>query len=209
MTDYDHLSHAAQEAMARRHAAREQALPKSRAAIRLCANAIRAVHRGDFAQATALLAQTKDLLQAMRDDLQDDPDIYYAGFVEDAQKEYAEASITLALIQNDPLPLPDDLAVEWSAYLNGMGEAVGELRRHVLDLLRQNAIEECERFLAAMDEIFAVLTVLDFPDALTHNLRRTTDVARGLIEKTRGDLTSAVMQARLSAQLERLTTRNE
>ncbi len=209
MTDYDHLSRAAQEAMARRHAAREQALPKSRAAIRLCANAIRAVHRGEFDQATTLLAQTKDLLQAMHADLHAYPDIYHAGFVEDAQKEYAEATITLALIQDQPFPLPEDLAVEWSAYLNGMGEAVGELRRHVLDLLRQDAGGECERFLAAMDEIFAVLTALDFPDALTHNLRRTTDVARGLIEKTRGDLTTAVMQARLSAQLERLTTHTD
>ena len=201
MANLEALRQAAQAAFAATSAAREGALPKSRAAIRHCANAIRAIHRDDEDQAQALIAQARALIDAMRTDLADHPSIYFAGFVEDAQKEFAEAAITVALIRGRELPEPTELGVEWAAYLNGMGEAVGELRRHVLDLLRQGRFDECEALLITMDEVFGVLTALDFPDAITNNLRRTTDNARGIIERTRGDLTSAALGAQLSAQL--------
>lgn len=207
MADLEALSRAAQAALAQKHAARERALPKSRSAIRLCANTIRAIHRGEFAQAQTLLAEAQRLLGEMQVDLRDYPDIYFAGFVEDAQKEYAEAAITAALVRDLPLPAPETLGVEWAPYLNGMGEAIGELRRHVLDLLRQGRFAECEAALVGMDEVFGVLTALDFPDAITNNLRRTTDSARGIIEKTRGDLTTAALQAQLGAQLAEVAAR--
>jgi translin len=207
MADLEALSQAAQTALALKHAARERALPKSRAAIRLCANAIRAVHRTDFAQAHALLGEARTLLAEMQSDLRDHPDILFAGFVEDAQKEFAEANVTAAIVQGQPLPAPDDLGITWAPYLNGLGEAIGELRRHTLDLLRLGRFAQCEALLSAMDDMFAVLTSLDFPDAITNNLRRTTDAARGIIEKTRGDLTTAALQAQLGAQLDRVAQR--
>ncbi len=207
MADLEALSQAAQAALALKHAARERALPQSRAAIRLCANAIRAVHRAEFAQAHALLGEAHTLLSEMHNALHDHPDILFAGFVEDAQKEFAEANVTAAIVQGQPLPAPEDLGVTWAPYLNGLGEAIGELRRHTLDLLRQGRFAQCEALLGAMDDMFAVLTSLDFPDAITNNLRRTTDAARGIIEKTRGDLTTAALQAQLGAQLDRVAQR--
>jgi translin len=207
MADLEALRQAAQAALARKHEARERALPKSRAAIRLCANAIRAVHRADVATAQTLLGEARALLDAMQTDLRDHPDIMYAGFVEDAQKEFAEANVTAALVQGQPLPAPTDLGMEWPPFLNGCGEAIGELRRHTLDLLRQGQFAACEALLVAMDDVFAILTALDFPDAITNNLRRTTDAARGIIEKTRGDLTTAALQAQLGAQLDRVAQR--
>jgi translin len=180
-----------------KHAARERALPRSRAAIRACANSIRATHRQEFAQAANLLAQARQLLGEMAEDLRDHQDIFYAGFVQDAQKEYAEAAAFAALAQNRSLPLPHDLSIDWAPYLNGLGETIGELRRYILDQLRQGNYDRCETLLRHMDDIYALLITIDFPDAITGGLRRTTDAARGILEKTRGDLTIAVSQAQL------------
>ncbi len=196
----DNLERAGREALeylALKHAARERALPKSRTAIRYCANSIRATHRQETQGAAELLGQASALLKEMAVDLRDHQDIFYAGFVQDAQKEYAEAATFSALTQNCPLPLADELSIDWAPYLNGLGEAIGELRRYVLDQLRRGNIESCETFLRQMDDIYALLTTVDFPDAITGGLRRTTDAARGILEKTRGDLTIAVGQAQL------------
>ena len=207
MSELHTLGQGAQEYLATKHAARERALPKSRAAIRLCANAIRAAHRNEFDQVARLLTEAGGLLHDMDIDLHDHLDIFYAGFVADAQKEYAEASLTAALIQRKPLPLPGELGVEWAPYLNGMGEATGELRRYLLDRMRLGKLDGCEDILADMDDIYSLLITLDFPDAITNNLRRTTDASRGIIEKTRGDLTTAALQAQLGAQLDRVAQR--
>ncbi len=204
MSDLQAIGRAAQEYLATKFAARERALPKSRAAIRLCANAIRAAHRGEFDQSTKLLAEAGGLLRDMALDLREHQDIFYAGFVADAQKEYAEAALTSALMQRQPPPPPDVLGVEWAPYLNGLGEAVGELRRYILDRMRQGRLEGCEELLADMDEIYSQLITLDYPDAITGNLRRTTDAVRGILEKTRGDLTLAVSQERLNAAMNRV-----
>jgi len=184
-----------------KHAARERALPRSRSAIRQCANSIRAIHRHEFTTAERLLQEAGKLLAEMAEDLREQQDVFYAGFVQDAQKEYAEAATFLAMSQNQPLPLASDLAIDWAPYLNGLGEAVGELRRYVLDQLRRNNIENGEKYLSQMDDIYALLTTIDFPDAITSGLRRTTDTARGILEKTRGDLTVAVGQAQLQRSL--------
>ena len=193
----DSIGQVAQQYLGLKHAARERALPKSRAAIRSCANCIRATHRQEFAAAASLLQQAATLLGEMAEDLRDHQDIFYAGFVQDAQKEYAEAATFTALTQNRPLPLAPELTIDWAPYLNGLGEAVGELRRYVLDQLRQSNYDTCEVLLHHMDDIYALLTTIDFPDAITGGLRRTTDAARGILEKTRGDLTIAVGQAQL------------
>lgn len=207
MPDIQTIGQGAQEYLATKHLARERALPKSRNAIRLCANAIRAAHRGEVEQVTRLLTDAGALLREMATDLREHLDIFYAGFVADAQKEYAEAALTAALIQRMPLPLPGELGVEWSPYLNGMGEAIGELRRYLLDRMRLGNMEGCEALLADMDEMYNVLITLDFPDAITGNLRRTTDAARGILEKTRGDLTLGVSQARFTETMTQLDNR--
>src|SRR5579883_858768 len=188
--NFESIGREATEHLALKNAAREQALPRSRSAIRFCANSIRAAHRQDFQTAAHLLAQAADLLQEMAIDLRDHQDIYYAGFVQDAQKEFAEASTFSALIQHHPLPGAEQLGIGWAAYLNGLGEAVGELRRYLLDQLRRGNIETCEVYLGYMDDIYAILISIDFPDAITAGLRRTTDSARGV-------LTIAMEQAQL------------
>lgn len=200
----EQIGRVAIEHLTLKHAARERALPKSRAAIRYCANSIRATHRHEFATAEQLIAQAAALLLEMIVDLRDHQDIFYAGFVQDAQKEYAEAVTFAALTQGHALPMADQMAIGWPAYLNGLAEAVGELRRYVLDLLRHGKFAECETYLQYMDDIYALLISIDFPDAITAGLRRTTDVTRGILEKTRGDLTTAIGQAQLQHTMQSL-----
>lgn len=180
-----------------KNSSREIGIRESRRAIRSCAVAIRAVHRDDFAAATAHLSEAKEALKSAQVALSAYPDIYYAGFLQDAEKEFAEGAATLALIRDEPLPDPDEIGVGYAQYLVGLGEAMGELRRHVLDLIRKGELERGERYLAAMDDVFYFLLSFDFPDAITPNLRRVTDLAKSVMEKTRGDLTTAIRQSSL------------
>ena len=184
-----------------KHQARERALPLCREALRNSANAIRAVHREEFDGAQKLIDRAGELLREAKAALCDHQDTYHAGFVHDAQKEYVEASATLALIAGRPLPTPASLDMELPAYLNGLGEAVGELRRHLLDKLRSGDVDHCEAVLEAMDDIYSVLVTVDYPDAMTGGLRRTTDAVRGILERTRGDLTVSVRQRELEQKL--------
>lgn len=202
--EFTDLRAAAQTRLGAIHEARERALPRTRAAIRLCATAIRAVHRGEQPRAAELIAEAQDLLGAVASDLRAFPAIAAAGFLEDAQKELAEAATVAAIVRGAAPPGPAELGMDWAPYLNGLGEAVGELRRRVLDDLRRGEYAAGEGWLAAMDDILALLAALDFPDAITNNLRRTTDAARGISERTRGDLTMAMVQGRAAAQMERL-----
>src|SRR3990172_3699138 len=198
----DAIMERVREDFASKNLAREKALPLCREAIRFSANAIRAVHRDDFTTARELAGKAGSQLAIAKQSLADHEDIYHAGFVHDSQKEFAEASITLALISGGELPTPESLDVELPAYLNRMGEAVGELRRHLLDTLRSGDVERCEDWLRAMDEMYSVLVTVDYPDAMTGGLRRTTDSVRGILEKTRGDLTLSVQQRRLEQRLD-------
>jgi translin len=184
--------------------ARERALGASRRGIRACANAIRALHRGEWDHARELMDEARAAIADGLDAVRDHPDIRFAGYLQDAQKEYAEARITEALIWGaERLPGVEELAVEDAPYLNGMAEAIGEGRRFALDLLRQSEVDRAESALATMEDLYAVLVSMDYPDAITGNLRRTTDVARGLIEKTRGDVTTAIGQRDLREALDR------
>ena len=186
-------------------AAREKALRLSREIIRYSANAIRAVHRQEKVNAEQLLVSAHALLRELANDvLQKHDDLVHAGFVHDAQKEFAEASTTLALVTGKPLPEPEALGVSYPAYLNGLGEAVGELRRYLLDSLRRNDLSRCEELLAIMDDIYAVLITMDFPEGITYGLRRTSDAVRGILERTRGDLTLVLRQKELEKKLEQI-----
>jgi len=183
-------------------AAREKVLPLCREVIRHCSQAIRAIHRQEFNQAKDLLGSARNLLDEVFQAVVSSGELSYAGFVRDAQKEFAEGSITLALVAGKQLPSPDELSVDAAAYLNGLGEAVGELRRYLLDSMRKGDLSRGEELLAAMDDIYSVLVTMDFPDAITGGLRRTTDMVRGVLERTRSDLTLVIRQKDLENRLE-------
>jgi translin len=186
-------------------AARESAIRICREIIRQSANSIRYIHRRETDKAQQLLDSAQTLLTELKQGaLGAYTELLNSGLVHDAQKELAEAHITVALITSSTLPSPEELGLNYPAYLNGLGEAVGELRRYILDSLRRNDFSQCEEFLAIMDDIYSLLVTIDFPDAITSGLRRTTDVVRGILEKTRGDLTLALQQKRLDDKLHQL-----
>lgn len=181
---------------------REEALKLSREAIRLSANSIRASHREDFDEACELKALARKKVDESREMLKDKLEIFYTGYVQDAQKEYAESELTYAIIRELPFPTHEELGVEAPAYLNGLAEAIGESRRHVLDVLRHGDLERGERILNIMDEVYYVLITFDYPDAVTQGLRRQTDMVRGVLERTRGDITMLYQQKKLERSLE-------
>ena len=181
--------------------AREKALRSSRQVIRYSADAIRAVHRQEPSRAKQLLDSAHELVRELSHDLARHGKLLHSGFIHDAQKEFAEGSITLALIAGNDLPKPKALGVSYAAYLDGLGESVGELRRYILDSLRRDDFSRCEELLILMDEIYGILITMDFPELLAHGLRRTTDTIRAIIERTRGDLTVSLRQKHLETKL--------
>jgi len=186
---------------------REETLVDSRHIIQHSAKAIRAAHRGEFELAEAVLAEARALVVALSRRTRGHPLIYAAGYVHDAEKEYAEACLTLAMIRSDALPEPESLGVREAAYLNGLGEAVGEMRRHALDLIRRGELSRAGEILGVMEDVYGLLVTVDFPHAITGNLRRTTDMVRGVLERTRGDITSALKQQELQQALARFEAR--
>jgi translin len=204
MSSLDHLDAVADRIRAAwtgRNAVRDDTLDRSRELIRLCATIIRASHRTDWEQAQQLLAEARQVAAKMCDEAAPYPDLYFAGYTQDALKELAEAYITVALAQDRPLPTPEEIEIEPPAYLNGLAEAASEMRRRCLDLIRHGDNAQAERLLAAMDEIYAVLMTFDFPDAITGGLRRRVDALRGVLERTRGDLTMSMRQDALRQAL--------
>ena len=195
--DLKPTSEAIRQRMDERMSAREKGLPASRQAIRFCANSIRATHRGDTALAEELMGQARAQLDIAQEAMRPFPQIYYAGFLQDAEKEYAEARATAALIHGDGIPGPEAWGVGDAPYLNGLTEAIGELRRHTLDIMRHGKLDRGEELLDVMDEIYYVLISMDYPDAITGGLRRSTDVARSIMERTRSDLSLTLVQRNL------------
>jgi len=200
--DLNHIGEKIHKILFTKHEAREKALPLARKTIRSCSRSIRSIHRGEYEQSKTLLNQSHNYLQELKTTLSDHPDLLNGGFVHDAQKEYAEGRVTLALVTNNTLPDPDDLDIGYAAYLNGMAEAASEIRRQLLDRIREGNFERAEAQLASMDEIYSLLVTIDFPDALTGGLRRTTDILRGVLERSRGDLTIALNQSKLERKLD-------
>ena len=187
--------------LAERNSDREQALSVSREVIRLSANAIRAVHRGEFDDAKELIKKGDVRLRDADHIRGSSPSIFNAGFMNDARKEFTEANVTLAVISGADIPSINDLKVDAAAYINGMAEVIGELRRYILDALRRDAMDGCQEFMDIMDEMYGVLVTIDFPEGVTSGLRRNTDAMRGVLERTRGDLTMALRQHSLEARL--------
>lgn len=192
-----------------RNAARDKAIVLSRELIRHCSESIRAIHRRDWDTADEKLHDVKKGTAEIKAVVDGFPDLYHTGYTQDALKEVAEAFITYAIIRNQPLPTIAELGIESATYLKGLGEAATELRRFILDIMRRqdSHSEEAERLLEAMDEIYDQLVTFDFPDALTYGLRRQTDIVRGVLERTRGDLTQSLRQQRLQDALEQFEAR--
>jgi translin len=184
------------------HRAREVGLAECRRVIRSCGLSIRAVHRGEMERAAELAADAEQALGDAQRALAPHPAVAYGGPLQDAEKEYAEARLTAALVADGPLPSHDELGVAVAPWLGGLCEAASELRRHLLDRLRLGQLDQAERLLAAMDDVYGLLVTIDYPDALTGGLRRSTDSLRAVLERTRGDLTTTLLQARLQNALE-------
>lgn len=187
-------------------ALRDEALKQARELTRHASLAIRAIHREDHDEAQSEIHLGRELAQALTRTLRTEhPELFFAGYTQDAIKEYCEACLTVAMIKGEALPTPQDLDAEPPAYLNGLTETLGELRRRCLDLLRPGYSAEVERLLALMDDVFTQLVTMDYPDAITDGLRRRTDLARGIIERTRADITVSFRQNELESKLDRLS----
>ncbi len=182
-------------------AVREEALKLSRCVIRLSSSAVRATHRGELSEAREYLREARENISRIKSILDKHQDVRYAGFVDDAEQEFAEASVLFSLIFEDRMPLPEELDVEPVSYLNGLGDVTGELRRSILELIRSGSPEKGEVLLEIMEEIYDMLQRFDYPEALTRGLRRKTDLARSMLEKTRGDLTNAIQMKNLERHL--------
>ena len=185
--------------------ARDQALAHARALTRACALSIRAVHRNETDVMQAHLEEARQLAKALHTGLANFPALYFAGYTQDSLKEFAEASITCALIRHEPLPTPEELDLPPHTYLNGLAESVGEMRRRCLDMLRQDNSAEAERLLGLMDDIYSILVTMDYPDAITNGLRRQTDIIRAIIERTRGDVTFSLQGKKLEGAIAHLS----
>jgi len=199
--DLEPIRQSLRENLDAKYEARESALTLCRKTIRLSANSIRAIHRGNSQEGERLLSEARLLLDEAAAFMVGHPDVRHAGFYHDASKEYAEARLTHAMVFGHALPTPQQIGVEAPAYLNGLAEAVGEMRRHLLDLMRRSELDKSEYLLAVMDEIYYLLITMDYPDAMTGGLRRSTDVARSIIERTRGDLSTTIIQQNLMSAL--------
>ncbi|MEE4185020.1 MAG: haloacid dehalogenase [Gammaproteobacteria bacterium] len=200
------------EVFTAKNAARDDAIARSRELIRHCSEGIRAIHRRNWKAADEKLDVIRAYAAELKSVVEGYPDLLHSGYTQDALKEVTEAFATYAIIRRTPLPTLDslaDLGVGEAAYLKGLAEAATELRRFILDILRRENgdSDEAERLLAWMDAIYDRLVTFDFPDALTGGLRRQTDVVRGVLERTRGDLTTTLRQQRLQAALQRFEAR--
>jgi translin len=192
----------ARETFEEKHQAREVTIGASRQAIQACAASIRATHRGEYEAAEALAREARDHLARADAALAGHPEVRSGGPLHDAKKELAEAWCTLALVRDDPLPTPEDISIDVAPYCNGLAEAASELRRQLLDRLRAGDLTRAEELMSAMDEIYSLLVTVDYPDGVTGGLRRTTDALRAVLERTRGDLTTAMVAARLQGAIE-------
>jgi len=201
MQELDIISDKIRKNFEAKNAARDSALGASRELIRHCSLSIRATHRAEYGEAAQLLARTREIAAQMKSAVAAYPDLYFTGYVQDGLKEMAEAHLVHALVTGVAIPDPDALGVDYAAYLNGLGEAAGELRRYSLDIMRHENSAKVEKVLTAMDDIYSILVTMDFPDALTGGLRRTTDMVRGVLERTRGDLTVAARQEKMEQTL--------
>lgn len=201
MTFLDNLVENTHKDFETRHQVRENALKQTRLLTRRSANAIRAIHRGERDIAEENMQAARVIVDDLKRSVEPFPEMYFSGYTQDSLKEYVEARLTINIISNETLPMPEEMGIEYSTYIRGLAETIGEMRRRCLDILRQGYSDEAERLLSFMDDIYAILVTLDYPDAITYGLRRQTDMVRGIIERTRADLTLSLREQRLQKSL--------
>jgi translin len=201
MLELDVIAEEVRRRLVAKNAARDKAVNTSRELIRYCSLSIRASHRDEWVEADRLLAEAQRVGRELVAVARPFADVFFSGYTQDAMKELVEASVVFAIARQRQLPTPAELGVEDAAYLNGLAEAASELRRRVLDKLRASQYAEAERLLHCMDDVYGVLVTMDFPDAITGGLRRNTDLVRGVLERTRGDVTVTMRQAELMKAL--------
>jgi translin len=209
LNNLDQIAEDIRSVLDSKNRARDHAIEQSRLLTRHCGNAIRAMHRKEWDNAQSLLTTARDVMEAIRKSVESYPDLYYAGYTQDSFKEYVEATLAYAMLRQLPLPTPQDLHIEEASYLNGMAEAASELRRYILDIIRHEHSEEAERLLIEMETVYDLLVTFDFPDALSGGLRHRTDNLRGVLEKTRGDVTTSLRQQRLEQAIARAEGNNQ
>lgn len=207
MTKLEELAEKVHQDFEARHQVREKALKLARALTTRSAHAIRAIHRNEVDEAEENMKEARGVVDELKKSVEPDPEIYYSGYTQDALKEFVEARLTINMIQDKPLALPEELGVEYAPYMNGLAETIGELRRRCLDILRHGYSDDAERLLDLMDDIYSLLVTVDYPDAITHGLRRQTDLVRGIIERTRADLTTSLGEQRLQQSLKEFEDR--
>ena len=195
------LGELARAAFEDKHHAREITIGASRKAIQACAASIRATHRREYDSAEQLAREARDHIAQADEALVGHPDVRTNGPLHDAKKELAEAWLTLALVRDQQLPGPDELKIDIAPYCNGLAEAASELRRQLLDQLRAGDLSRAEGLMGAMDDIYSLLVTIDYPDGVTGGLRRTTDALRAVLERTRGDITTATVASRLQGAI--------
>lgn len=201
MSIFENLSKSMLAGFDRKDRAREEAFRLSREVIRLCSSSIRSVHRNDLTSAERLIGEAAVGLERIHEVLKDHQDVRYAGFVDGAEQEYAEARCVYSITTQHQILAVDEVGVEPVNYLAGLGDVTGELRRHILDLIRAGRAAEGEYFLGIIEEIYYLLMLFDYPDAITRGLRRKSDLARSMLERTRGDLTNALELAKMQESL--------
>lgn len=204
MDELDVIAETIRRYMEQIDGARDTAYRRSRSLIALCARSIRAIHREEWAAAEALLAEARIATDDLVGGVRPHAELYFAGYTQDAVKEYVEANLVYALARGRPLPTPEELGAEPNTWLNGLAEAASELRRRILDLLRHGRSEEAERLLDAMDLIYSTLVTFDFADQITGGLRRRTDALRAVFERTNGDVANSLRSSQLEAALHAL-----
>ncbi len=206
--ELDQIAEEVRAVLEAKNRARDAAIERSRMLTRHCANAIRAMHRQEWDKAQELLNTARDAMRQTLQGVAAYPDLYYAGYLQDAIKEFVEAATIFALVRGEALPGPKALDVEEATYLNGLAEAASELRRYILDILRDDRTDDVERLLARMEAIYDTLVTFDLPDAVSGGLRHRTDNLRGVLERTRGDVTLSLRQQRLQAAMDRAEARS-
>lgn len=207
MEQLDQIAETIRRHMEQIDAARDLAYKRSRSLIALCARSIRAIHREEWDVAETLLAEARLATDDLVDGVRAFPDLYFAGYTQDAVKEFVEANLVYALVRAQPIPSAEELGAEYNTWLNGLAEAASEMRRRILDLLRRGEQAEAARLLDAMDHIYSTLVTFDFADQITGGLRRRTDALRAVFERTHGDLSHSFRSTQLEQALKALESR--
>jgi len=200
LPDPEIVARAVRKRLDRKNDARESAIRISRQIVRECRSAISAMQSGrDYVEH---LKSARKLSRELSRAASMFPDILYAGYVMDAQQEIAEAEILAAHIEKRPFPAPDEIGVSDEAFVLGLGDSIGELRRLLLNRLMENDMKGARKELDAMEEYFKVLMMFDYPDTLLA-CKRKQDVARALLEKSRSELVMASHMRDLKHRLKR------